>query len=136
MEKEKIIIVILTGIIITAIVPPAVIYFMYQNTLLSLSNPPNGDGTYSAFNVTVTINYNNGSSPAVFYDIKGNNALDVLEAVATVTPHPVYGRAYIWAINGYYGNGWRYSVDGFFPSVAAIMYPIQNNSIVLWIAVA
>ncbi|MHC1592327.1 MAG: DUF4430 domain-containing protein [Candidatus Helarchaeales archaeon] len=136
MEREKIILIISTVVLCAVLIPSAIVSFTYYGMMAAMANPalPGNNGV-AAQNVTVIIDYNNGSMPSSFYGVSGNNALDVLEAVATVTFDPRFGRAYVVAINGYHGGGWTYRVDGYSPPVAAIQYPVHDNSVVEWIAI-
>lgn len=133
MEKAKIAIISLSILICSIFI---LFGGLFAASILDPSNPlkPLPNTQSLAQNVTVIIDYSNGSSPIQFDDVEGHNALEVLEEVAIVT-FGIWGRLYVVAINGYSGNGWVYYVNENFPGFAAVHYDVQGGSVVKWIAV-
>lgn len=91
-------------------------------------------------NVSMTINYGNGTSVTTnpLYLSLNASVLDALKAVATVnaTYYAEYQSFFVNAINGLWNNQtnyWEYSVNGQMASVGADQYKLNNGDQVEWI---
>ncbi|MFW9888935.1 MAG: DUF4430 domain-containing protein [Candidatus Thorarchaeota archaeon] len=90
----------------------------------------------SANGISLHIDYGNGTTDT--YDgVAGSNALEATESVAVVLADWTGNLAFVYSINGVSskeetGRWWQYWVNGDYASVAANLYVVQDNDLIIW----
>ncbi|MHA1798882.1 MAG: hypothetical protein ACTSVY_10600 [Candidatus Helarchaeota archaeon] len=95
-----------------------------------------GSGGIGGYNITITIDYSNGTSQN-YYNINGTNVLNLTQTIAVVDPDPNYGYDFIYRINHYPNDPpgenlwWVYTLNGISAGPVKLVYP-SNNSVIYW----
>ena len=106
--------------------------------LPSINLPSPAEGSVMVDNVTLVVNFKNGTMIErnnLFTNKVNATVFDLLDREFGVH-YRIYPNGYfVTSINGATG-GYVYSVDGVSPGVASNLYPLANDSIIIWTKVS